>query len=68
MQDLKLKNALYERQIIELEKMRTDLLEEKRLLEDDPEYLEKIAREKMGLVKENEVVYKITTAEAPKEK
>ena len=66
MQDLKLKNALYERQITELEKMRTDLLEEKRLLEDDPEYLEKIAREKMGLIKQNEVIYKITTAQETK--
>ena len=64
MQDLKFKNALYERQITELEKMRIDLIEEKRMLEEDPEYLEKVAREKMGLIKENEVIYKITTAEA----
>ena len=66
MQDLKLKNAMYEQQIVDLEKLRIDLLEEKRLLEDDPEYLEKIAREKMGLIKENEVIYKITTAQETK--
>jgi len=66
MQDLKLKNTTYERQLKELEKLRAELIEEKRLLTDDPDYLEKIAREKMGLIKENEVVYKITTAEAEK--
>jgi len=49
----------YEAQIKELEKKNAQLKEEMRLLEEDPVYLEKIAREKMGLVKEGEVIYKI---------
>jgi cell division protein FtsB len=35
-------------------------LEEKRLLEEDPAYLEKVGREKMGLIRKGEVVYKIS--------
>ena len=58
MQDLKHKNQDYERLIEELTKKNAKLKEEKRLLTDDPEYFEKVAREKMGLVKENEVIYK----------
>lgn len=58
LQELKQKNAEYEHQIQELTKKNTALREEKRLLIDNPDYLEKVAREKMGLVKENEVIYK----------
>jgi cell division protein DivIC len=59
MQDLQQKNLDYQHQIELLQKKNLELGEEKRLLEDDPEYLEKVAREKMGLIKENEVVFKI---------
>lgn len=65
MQDLKQKNREYSRLIRYLEKKEHDLKEEKRLLEEDPVYLEKVAREKMGLIKEGEVVYKITPAPRP---
>jgi cell division protein FtsB len=58
MQDLKHKNQEYERQIQDLTRRNIKLREEKRLLRDDPDYFEKVAREKMGLVKENEVIYK----------
>ena len=58
MQDLKHRNAEYERQIEELTRKNAKLRQEKRLLTDDPEYFEKVAREKMGLVRENEVIYK----------
>lgn len=61
MQDLKQKNQEYEHQIKELTKKNTVLREERRLLKEDPEYFEKVAREKMGLVKENEVMYKFVS-------
>lgn len=59
MQDLKQKNHDYAQQIRALMAQNAKLLEEKRLLETDPVYLEKVAREKMGLVREGETVYKI---------
>ena len=59
MQDLEAKNLEYQRKIHQLEKRQAALKEEKRLLEEDPVYLEKVAREKMGLIKEGEVIYRI---------
>ena len=59
MQDLEAKNLEYQRKIQQLEKRQAALKEEKRLLEEDPVYLEKVAREKMGLIKEGEVIYRI---------
>jgi cell division protein FtsB len=59
-QDLRLTNAEYDRQIYALKRKKHKLLEEKQLLEEDPHYLEKVAREKMGLIKDNEVVFRIT--------
>ena len=67
MQDLKHKNYEYEHQIQELTRRNAKLREEKRLLTDDPEYFEKVAREKMGLVKENEVIYKFMPANETKD-
>ena len=60
LQDLRKKNAEYVQQIKALKQDRVELLQERRLLEEDPIYLEKVAREKMGLIREGEVVYKIT--------
>lgn len=62
MQDLQRKDREYQRQISEMAAEHTRLLEEKRLLEEDPVYLEKVAREKMGLIREGEVIYKIMPA------
>jgi len=62
MQDLKQKNQEYEYQIKVLAKNNVVLREEKRLLKEDPAYFERVAREKMGLVKENEVIYKFVPA------
>ena len=59
-QDLRQKNLDYANQIQQLTEDSVRLREEKRKLEEDPVYLEKVAREKMGLVKDGEVVYKIT--------
>ena len=58
MQDLRQKNLDYARKIEVLEQEKVRLEEEKRRLEEDPAYLEKVARENMGLIKEGEVIYK----------
>lgn len=63
MQDLKMRNDEYAQQIADLTRKNKDLKEEKRLLINDPEYFEKVARERMGLVKENEVIYKFVPQE-----
>ena len=60
LQDLRQKNSDYSRQIQQMTKENARLQEEKWRLEHDPVYLEKVAREKMGLVREGEVVYKMT--------
>lgn len=62
MNDIRQRNRDYERQIGELTAKNRELKEELRLLRDDPEYLEKVAREKMGLVRDGEVIYKIMPA------
>ena len=59
MQDLREKNNDYAYRIKQLTEENRRLAEERIRLEDDPVYLEKIAREKMGIVKEGEFMYKI---------
>ncbi|MCK5014584.1 MAG: septum formation initiator family protein [Candidatus Omnitrophica bacterium] len=63
-QDAKALDREYQRRIEEMEAEKTRLLEEKRLLEEDPDYLEKVAREKMGLIREGEVIYHLMPANA----
>lgn len=63
LQDLRQKNSDYEHQILELTKKNAELKEEKRLLKENPDYFEKVARERMGLVKDNEVIYKLVSPE-----
>jgi len=59
MQALNEKNRTYERQIAALEKDTTLSTEERRRLVEDPEYFEKVAREKLGIIKDDEVIYKV---------
>lgn len=59
MQDHRQKNLEYEKKIAELQRRNEELKEEKRRLIEDPVYLERVARERMGLVREGEKVYKI---------
>lgn len=59
MQDLQKKNQDYALRIGQLDEENKRLKEEKRRLEDDPVYLEKVAREKMGLIRKGEVVYQV---------
>jgi len=59
MQDLKYKNEQYKKQIEDLKKEEVLLSEEHKRLKNDPEYLEKVARERMGLIRKGETVYKV---------
>jgi len=68
LQDLKQKNSDFSQKIEHLTRENAQLKEEKRRLEEDPVYLEKVAREKMGLVREGEVIYRITPANQEVEK
>lgn len=60
MQEQRGKNLEYERRLTELKEKNKELEKEKRLLLEDPVYLEKVAREEMGLVREGEVIYRLT--------
>ena len=59
MQDLKKKNFEYARRIAALEEKNKKFEEERHLLQTDPDYVEKVGRETMGLIRPGETVYKI---------
>ena len=59
MQDQRQKNLEYEKKIAELQRRNEELKVEKQRLIEDPVYLERVARERMGLVREGEKVYKM---------
>jgi cell division protein FtsB len=52
-------NRELERQIEEIKQANRKLLEEQLKLKSDPVYLEKVAREKLGIAREGEVIYKV---------
>ena len=62
MQDLKQKNKDYAQRIIDLQKKNVNLEREMQRLETDPAYLEKVGREKMGLIRDGETVYRVVPA------
>ncbi|MDO8524939.1 MAG: septum formation initiator family protein [Candidatus Omnitrophota bacterium] len=57
-QELKYKNKRLEERMENLKKENERLTEEKRLLETDINYVEKKAREKIGVVRKGEIVMK----------
>ena len=59
MQELKQKNLELAQKITFLEVKNKQLEQEGKFLKNNPEYLEKVAREKMGLIRQGETVYKI---------
>ena len=63
MQDLKRKNREYASKIAELEARNKKFEEERHLLQTDPDYVEKVGRETMGLIRPGETVYKIVPAQ-----
>ena len=66
MQDHRQKSIENDRKIVGLKEKNKKLEEERRLLEEDPVYLERVAREKMGLVREGETIYRLTPEEKQK--
>ncbi len=64
LEELRQRNFDLKRKMLELEAKHEELLREKRRLEYDPEYLEHVAREKMGLGREGEVIYRMMPANA----
>ena len=58
MQDLRNRNIAFEKRIHDLEEENLRIAEEQDRLKNDPEYFERVARERMGLIKDGEVVYK----------
>ncbi len=59
MQDLRGRNETAEKRIHDLEAENAKFAEERARLKNDPEYFEKVARARMGLIKEGEVIYKV---------
>lgn len=59
-QELRYKNAKLAERILELERENKDLAEKKYRLETDISYVEKKAREKIGVVRKGEIVLKET--------
>lgn len=66
MQELRQKNRDLEEKIKELQAENLKFSQERERLEKDPEYLERVGREKLGIVKKGEVVYKIINPEQAK--
>jgi cell division protein FtsB len=56
--DLKMQEGELDAQLMKLTKEVEAIREERNLLKNDPEYLEKVIRDEMGLVKPGEIVYK----------
>ena len=67
LQDLKQRNLEFEQKTVKLQQEMNELNRRLYRLENDPTYLEKIAREKMGVARKGEVIYKLSP-EAPKTK
>jgi len=61
--ELSRQNQDLEKQIAEFRQLNKDLKEEQEKLISDPLYLEKVAREKLGVVRKGEVVYKVLPPE-----
>ena len=63
LQDLRQKNELLEARIKELKAKNLALEQEQSRLQTDSTYLEGAAREKLGIVRKGEVVYRIVPEE-----
>lgn len=60
---LKKENRRMSDEVRQIEQNNKELKEEIGLLDGDKEYIEKIAREKLGLTKEGEIIYKVVIEE-----
>ena len=52
----------------EIEEKNASLRKEIELIQNDPEYFQKVARDKYGLLKENEMVFEFTPSKKEKKK
>ena len=52
-------NRRLEKQIAEITQANKRMAQEYQMLKNDPLYLEKVAREKLGVVREGEVIYQV---------
>ena len=59
LQELRAKNKSLLKQIEQLKKGNKELAQQIERLENDPLYIEKKARDKMGITKEGEIIYKV---------
>ena len=60
LQDLKQRNQDFGERTAKLQQEMEDLNKRLYRLEHDPAYMEKVGREKMGVVKKGEIIYKIS--------
>ncbi|MFH1996568.1 MAG: septum formation initiator family protein [Candidatus Omnitrophota bacterium] len=60
-QELKVRNRELEERIRRSEQENRTLREQAKLLKDDPVAIERAAREKMGLVRDGEILYRVVT-------
>lgn len=60
LQDLKQRNQDFEEKTVKLQQEIDDLNKRLHRLEHDPVYLEKVAREKMGVARKGEVIYRLS--------
>ena len=58
LQKLREENDQHQRRIRLLEEQNEELKAELKLMQEDPDYVEKKAREKLGIVKKGEIIYK----------
>jgi len=65
--ELKIQEEKITRDISDLDQRIEGLLEERRLLQSDLNYLEKVIREELGLVKPGEIIYKMIPETAKKQ-
>lgn len=59
LQELRQKDKQLKEEIVKMKVDNLALGQESQRLENDPLYAEKVAREKMGLAREGEIIYKI---------
>ncbi len=62
-QELQSRNKKLEAEIARLKEENIKLLDEQYKLQHDPVYVEKVARERLGVIKEGEVIYKVKPRE-----
>ncbi len=66
MRELREKNEELTRKVEELKTANAALRQEKELLLKDPVYLEKVARQRLGMARDGETIYRVVPAENTK--